>query len=229
MTTLNETSRRQKAVNTVKGKINKVKTIGIISPENPMGEALTKKENEELLAKFIEYMKEGNIRYYKVVGNYNDNQENSFLLYNVALKDLTFLGKEFNQESFIFGVIHDNLVEFNYFEKEDENSEYQNMINKKEIKTIDDLSSTNYTKIGKNFRFRIPFFETVLNEYNFLIDERINLSESYALSYEKYLERAVNETLTPYSRMIARCHLNGCLWNWKDKQIDDEIEVFSEM
>jgi len=56
MNGLNETSRLQKAEKTFKGQTF-VRTLGIISPANPMAKMTSKEENQHLVQKFKDYLK----------------------------------------------------------------------------------------------------------------------------------------------------------------------------
>lgn len=56
MNGLNETSRLQKAEKTFKGQTF-VRTLGIISPANPMEKMTSKEENQRLVQKFKDYLK----------------------------------------------------------------------------------------------------------------------------------------------------------------------------
>lgn len=100
---INENSRAKKAIKSFLGRLKNIRTIGIMSPENPMGIQSSKEENQNLRSKFEGILKQGNIKYYKLKDMYG-NLEHSYFLYNV---DLEFLKKycatdEFNQESFFF-------------------------------------------------------------------------------------------------------------------------------
>ena len=125
---LKETNRRQKSLHDFLGANNDIRTIGIISPENPMGVALTPQENNKRVEKFKSYLQNNKIRFQKVKGRYNTNEqtqhkwqvEHSFLLFNVTVDELKFYGYSFDQESFIFGRFDDNFkkINFEYYQKE---------------------------------------------------------------------------------------------------------------
>ena len=81
---INENSRAKKAIKSFLGRLKNIRTIGIMSPENPMGIQSSKEENQNLRSKFEGILKQGNIKYYKLKGMYG-NLEHSYFLYNVDL------------------------------------------------------------------------------------------------------------------------------------------------
>jgi len=91
-----------RVMTTMRGAIPKIKTIGILTAENPCAQELTPQENNRRNAKLEEILGSFLFGYRKVKGKYG-NLENSFLVNNITKKQLMQLGDEFVQESIIFG------------------------------------------------------------------------------------------------------------------------------
>ena len=79
---VDETSRRQKAQQAIVGQNHRVKTMAIISPENPMGMKAPKEYNNKSMEEMINSLKIGHFKWFKVKGLYND-PENSLIIYLV--------------------------------------------------------------------------------------------------------------------------------------------------
>lgn len=236
---LKETNRRQKSLHDFLGANNDIRTIGIISPENPMGVALTSQENNKRVEKFKSYLQNNKIRFQKVKGRYNTNKqtqqkkqdEHSFLLFNVTVDELKFYGYSFDQESFIFGRFNDNSkkINFEYYQKEVGETPYQ-LLDKCDGFIRRDNADNFYTLLSKNFKFKIPFsiFESIVYNIHNRVEYRKNTSSDYNRKYEFYMERSLNENLTTQSRVLARSILYGAAWAPYDKReemIKEENEI----
>lgn len=93
-----------------RGSNPRVKTIAIISAENPCGSDLSRSENNQLTNKLItrlssdyyDFIEGERIGYRPIKGMYN-NPENSFIINNITKDDAMKIGDDFKQESIIFG------------------------------------------------------------------------------------------------------------------------------
>lgn len=206
---LDETSRRQKAQQAIQGKNRRVKTMAIISAQNPMGtdgSELPKDYNKESHEELLHQLKVGQFRYFVTDGKYG-TRETSVIVYNISLDDTLYLCYHYNQESVIFvDMTDENEVSYQYWEGDDHTSRLRKQYEEHEI--IDATNNEDYyTKISKHFKFRIPFFESVcsytaeLNErsryydVNRLIDECL---ESGWSGKHKYFNRGkINGKLKP--------------------------------
>ena len=160
---ITETSRRQKAQQAIQGKNRRVKTIAIISAQNPMGSDgsdLPKDYNQKSHEELLKNLKIGQYRYFVVSGKYGTS-EISVIVYNISLDETLKLCYHFNQESVIFvDITNGEDVSYQYWEGEDHQSPLKKKYEEHEIINATDDADF-YTKISKKFKFRIPFFEDI--------------------------------------------------------------------
>lgn len=179
---ITETSRKIKARQTLYSKRNAVKQFAIMTPENPMGEALTAEENSKRRKEFERLLNEYGLYAYPVHGVYGI-KEHSYMIFNISLKAAMYLARDFDQISFIMAFVKgENKVEYQYWEKnaseQDKNAkerdkQYINTQTKEEIVRFDNDTVDNYTEIGKGFRFKIPYqFGEAVEAYNDIFDFR---------------------------------------------------------
>ena len=151
----------------------KIKTFAIMSPCNPMGNRLTKKQNEELIHRFKSILKDGNIHYTQVTGYYG-NREESFILYNCAFFEIRRLcgWRCFDQESFIFGFNSDNGVRIQYWERPNSgNTDFRLADTATGIKTIGDFEDYFTKHKGMKFSIDFPTFKESLDNQPDIINE----------------------------------------------------------
>ena len=194
-----ETSRRQKAQQAIKGTNRRVRTMAIISAENPMGKTMSKEYNKQASEELERQLSIGHYRYFRVKGNY-DGIENSLMIYNISLEDTLYLCYKYNQESVIFvDMQNDGEVSYQYWEGDDNHSQLKLQHEEHEIVNATD-DDNYYTQISKHFKFRIPFFEQVEKIYNDLalrendidVDRIITESlESNRTGKSKYFKRGL--------------------------------------
>ena len=172
---LTETTRRQKAEQRfLNGTF--VKTIGIISPENPMGKKVESEENSKYINRFKDYMKNTNTKYFPVKGKYG-NVEQSYMLFNITLEDLKLWASAFKQQSFIYGIVNDGKIHFQYYQMNNKNiyalyDEVDGFIERNEFEDF-------YSATSRHFKFQIPFSKLIscIEEHDNLIKERIKKSD----------------------------------------------------
>lgn len=227
-TLLAETSRRQKAIKNFLGVNNKVKTFGIITAENPMGMKIGSQENVKRNNMLTSFLRSKQYMYYPVRGKYG-NIEHPFMVYNVSLEDMKTIGRTFDQESFIYAEIDNNQgrphVKFSFYKKDF--SENTNIDNGKRLKPsqreyrfieskdvyvrINTESDDDFTAIGRNFKFSIPFdiFSESINRFNNFINERCEKYEEYNNSCERLIRESIQPNRTAHSRRIKRAQLYG--------------------
>jgi len=204
---VNETSRRQKAQQAIQGKNRRVKTIGIISAQNPMGSDgselpsdYNKRSHEELL----DVLKNGQYRFYVTDGMYG-SPERSVMVFNISRDELIKLAYMFNQESAIFvDMTNGDDVSYQYWEGDDHNSPLK--LQREEHEIVDATNGRDfYTKISRKFKFRIPFFECVESYYD--------LIEARTSQYD--VDRLITECVEPgwsgKHRYFCRGKLHGKL------------------
>lgn len=203
---LNETSRRQKAQQAIQGKNRRVKTMAIISAQNPMGtdgSDLPAGYNEDSHDELIDTLKAGQYRYFVTDGMYG-SPEKSVMVFNITLDDTLRYAYMFNQEAVIFVDMTNEEVSYQYWEGDDHQSPLKLQYEEHEI--IDATSDADfYTKISRHFKFRIPFFESVV-KYNEMIESRSSIYD-----VDKLIDECVNGNWSGKHRYHCRGKLHGKL------------------
>lgn len=226
---LNETTRKQKAIQSISGNNKRVKTMAILSPENPMSnkypERLSSKEDESGHTMDFNrgrrddieaYLTIGNFAWFRMKGKYV-NKEKSYIVYNISFEDAEHISKKYNQESFIFITCNNDEVTYQYWEQNGdgkynmthERSEYIDMAD------ADDF----YSKISRKFKFQIPFFDgsddnkEQISEHIETMNRTIakkNLNES---EIEAKINECIDSNRTGKGRYYSRGTLYGGMHN----------------
>lgn len=200
---INETSRKQKAIQAINGDNHRVKTIGILSAENPMGKKATPLYNKQQREELIKDLALGQYKYFKVLGNY-DGFEHSVLVYNIDLETLLLLGNDYNQESVIFVDMtsENGTIDYQYWERSAEGKPLKLKRRKQEI--VDANTDDNYyTQICKHFKFRIPFFES----YEQILKQLNEKSKEY--NVDKLINECLSSVYTGKHKYVTRYKLYG--------------------
>lgn len=200
-----ENSRAKKAFKVVMGLDPNINTIVIISPANPAPQVLSRRENDERVArlewKLRNELKEGGYNYVKVLGKYG-SVEPSFVIYNMSYYEAEDLATEFGQESFIFcefdhsqrGNTHAGKVSARMYMK-DENGDY-NLDDA--FEGILDRNNTQrnltefYTQLSKKMKFNIPFG-----------DDGSTISERLSEGFEKYMTDTLIASHLTHSAIVG--------------------------
>lgn len=199
---LNETSRRQKAQQAIKGKNRRVLTMAILSAENPMGMKADKKYNNESNDELLRHLTIGHYKFFKTKGNY-DGFENSIMIYNIDIDDALYLAYKYNQESLIFvDMQKDDSVSYQFWKGDDNNSKLKLQHEKHEIIDVTDADDY-YTQISKHFKFRIPFFEQVEQ-----IPQELLLKEN-KYNVDRMIVESLDSKRTGKSKYVIRGELYG--------------------
>lgn len=213
---VDETSRRRKAQMALNGKLANVKTICIMSAENPMGNALTPEENKIRRTELETYLTNAHFPWFRIKGKYG-NVEKSHMIYNITLSDALELGKKYNQESIIFIAIeNDGKVSYQYWDK-GETGDYKKQHERNEYLKMDDADDF-YSAISRSFKFQIPFFDgsddagNEMNEQISKLNEKVDSKYLSENDKERYFNNILNEDKTKKCRYESR----GCLFGgWK--------------
>ena len=200
-----ENSRDKKAFKAVMGLDPNINTIVIISPANPAPQVLTRRENDERVArlewKLRNELKEGGYNYVKVLGKYG-SVEPSFVIYNMSYYEAEDLATEFGQESFIFcefdhsqrGNTRAGKVSARMYMK-DENGDY-NLDDA--FEGILDRNNTQrnltefYTQLSKKMKFNIPFG-----------DDGSTISERLSEGFENYMTDTLIASHLTHSAIVG--------------------------
>lgn len=202
---LQETSRRQKAQQAIQGKSRRIKTLAIISAQNPMGSDgsdLPSDYNAKSHAELLDTLRNGMFRYFVVKGKYGSD-ETSVMVYNISLKDTLNLCYRFNQESVIFiDMTNGEKVSYQYWEGKDHNSPLEKQYEESTIiNATDDVDF--YTQISRKFKFRIPFFEDI-QHYLESLNER-----SKSIDVDRLICECVEDKWSGKHKYFCRGKLHG--------------------
>jgi hypothetical protein len=91
----------------MRGIVPSIDSFAIITAENPMAQKLSDVENKELNDKLENNLLSGRYGYKKIRGKYG-NIENPFFINRISKEDALRLGKEYNQESIVYGEKNEN-------------------------------------------------------------------------------------------------------------------------
>jgi len=86
----------------MRGIVPSIDSFAIITAEHPMAQKLSDDENKKLNNKLESKLLSGRYGYKKIRGKYG-NLENPFFINRISKADALRLGKEFNQESIVYG------------------------------------------------------------------------------------------------------------------------------
>ena len=142
-------------INTLAAERENIKTIGMVTAENPMGQQVTPEENKERNEKLESALRQMNLGYRKIRGKFG-NYENSFLIPNIKKEEIIELGNRFEQKSVIWGErVQDKFV-FSYIEGDTTIEQRDVVLFGSDVQKRDDL----YSQSSKGpEKFVIPFFD----------------------------------------------------------------------
>lgn len=215
---LSENSRAKKAQKAFLGQLKNIKTIGIMSPENPMGNELSSAENKELREEFESILKEGNIKFFKIKGKYG-SVEHSYFLYNVSLDFLkrACATDRFNQESFFFcKTKYDEETRktgcvFEYYKKPAKGS---HKLKETSEKYIDATSFEDfYSQIARTFKFSIAMKEfgnlaESTQEYSDCLESRRSSWDDDCYTFDEALDKITDSHYTGFGKWALRGKIN---------------------
>ena len=95
----------------LRGKTN-VRTVGIMSAQNPMASSTTPERNRALDQRLKAILDRDGFGYKVVGGVFSGIDENSVIIYNPTKQDMIDLNIEFNQWGYVFGTKINNKMEF---------------------------------------------------------------------------------------------------------------------
>ena len=112
---LNEESQFRDIIRIITGQRPTIHSVGIMTPENPKGKELSKKENDALLRQFEDKLKSMPIPigYRRIRGKF-ENEERSFIIPNIARDEILQFGRDFEQEAVIWGSMQDGKMIYEY-------------------------------------------------------------------------------------------------------------------
>lgn len=214
---IQETSRRQKASAAMNGWNKNVKTMAILTSENPRfngfsdGDNKTNSDRRENLEKDL---KLGHFAWFPVKGQY-EGKENSYIIYNISLENALYLGQKFGQESIIF--IDGSHCE--YWEQQGD-GKYSKTHERDMSQRLDMTNADDYfTQISRAFKFQIPFFDgsdenqKTMGESVKYVCETIQKRMKTLEEAKKRIENSM-EAKSGYNRFCNRGELYGNNFKW---------------
>jgi len=135
-----------------------VRTIGIITANNPQGRKLTRSQNYDLNRSLLEDLKAHSSGTSSLRGSYGGNIENAFAVVNISRGKLIEFAEKYNQKSVVFGFVRYKdqypYIQFQYIEngkiKEQKSGDFFIPI----MRTTKD-----FLEAIKEGEFEFPFFE----------------------------------------------------------------------
>lgn len=152
---LNETTRRQKLRHSLHNIRTRDLTMGIVSPENPMGEEASEAENRESRREFKADLKNLGLNFFKTKGKYG-SEETSYMIPGISLDKLKSVAKKFGQQSFIFcNRNEEGKFVFEYWEHDTKDAPYEKT--KEETAVLNQQDEEDFYTILGDYKFKIPF------------------------------------------------------------------------
>ena len=152
----------------IKGKqMDNIGTFGIITAENPDSTQVSTSEDRKLNNEIKKRLKLGYYIYVPIDGHFKGNVEHSFLLFNIQLKTLIGLAKEFSQSSFFYCYPVEGGIMNEYWEK-NETGHYE-LINKTTAWENEKDATDDYTIVGGDFKYTMD--PSVLSKVDESIDK----------------------------------------------------------
>ena len=131
----------------------------MMTAENPQAQKATPEQNEMFNAQLEKRLREMILGYRKIRGKFG-NQENSFLIPNIGRDEIIELGREFNQESVIWGSRSEDGTKFVFEYIESASGQTTNerdvVLYDEDVQAREDFYSQSKKAPSK---FVIPFFD----------------------------------------------------------------------
>jgi hypothetical protein len=168
----------------LRGGIRKsIKTIAILTAENPYGKEASKDYNREANDELEVFLTSGRFGYRKIKGSYG-SRENSFIVNNISLSTAIQIGEKFKQDSIVFGEVVEGEPDGVYMtfsmvgtdpKKPDE---YRNAIAENDVFINRNDADDFFSEVGGK-KFVIPFYGTIdrLKDEN---DKFFDLEKDYS-------------------------------------------------
>lgn len=184
----------------LRGKTGRNLEIGILTAENEMGkqlpDAINNKRNELMYKKLTQL----GAKVFRIQGNFEGINENSFLVTGVPLEKMKELSLQFKQKAFIYGNGTDDDMIFHYMELISEDSEEPDYESTQIRRTFvyKPNAKENYS-LYKGVKFVIPFFD---NDYSDVHWEELSDEERGEIPEKEISkEKPVKESMTKINRI----------------------------
>lgn len=100
----------------LEGADSSIRTVGIMTAENPMAQGLTPEENEQIMDDFYRQLDQDGLAYLKIKGHYGENPENSVIIWNISPEKITEYLYNYEQDSVILGVRREDEMIWNWID-----------------------------------------------------------------------------------------------------------------
>jgi hypothetical protein len=152
-----------RVVSTIRGGIDSVDRIVIISAENPMNKKHPAEYNNKAMSRLYSDLESSGYGYVKMKGLY-DRLETSLMINGMSKGEGFRLAKKYKQESYIFGYRKEldenkSVMVFELIHPWDSGS---NMTSRMTIANSDVQDFKNYYSLVKGRKFQIPFYDEML-------------------------------------------------------------------
>lgn len=139
--------------------MNKINFLGLLSANNPRGRKLSHQENNARNMRLLQDINQLGLPY-DITKN---NNEDSFIVYNIIKDKLIELGVKYDQDAVIWGIskldYHDNYYfEFQFIEN--------GLVRSRKTIYVEDEHIEDLIKSIKEGKFTIPFFKDEYDEKN---------------------------------------------------------------
>lgn len=213
---LNEASRSEKdkelkkSMLAITGKLSNIHTILIMSPQNPLGVKADHNYNRNAKKGFEKMLKDGFYAFHKVLGKYGQYEE-SYFVYNISFKDAESLNLRYKQDSFIFITNSDGTLTFDvYKHREGNDGPYYENTGSFTGKVSNEREADDFfTKIGKKFKFSIPFDASVFESMSRFLDDYNDVVENCGEDYKALIAETLDNNFTGNAKFTRRRLLYG--------------------
>lgn len=152
--------------NILRGGIRKsIKTIAILTAENPHGEPASKQYNRDANDELEGFLTTGRFGYRKIKGSYG-SRENSFIVNNISINTAISIGEKFEQDSIVFGEVTDGASDGFYMSFKmigtdpTKPQEFGKVLGENDVFVNRNEAEDFYSEIGGR-KFVIPFYGTL--------------------------------------------------------------------
>lgn len=163
--TVNE-AKYSSVANILRGGIRKnIKTIAILTAENPKGVEAGNEYNKEANQKLKTFLKTARLGYRPIKGSYGTS-ENSFIINNISLDDAIIIGEKFKQDTIVFGEVvggdgNEISMSFKMVGTDpDKPKEFRKVIADNEVFIGRNQAEDFFSEVGGR-KFVIPFYGTI--------------------------------------------------------------------
>ena len=210
------------------GVIPSISAAGILTAENPGGEAADRKSNKENMKALERDLRGMNYGFHKIKGKFG-SEEDSMLVPNMTREDVVALGIKYGQEAVLWGekMTDDNddpFFRFSYIEGDDTVQNRDVSLSGQEVQSRDD-----YFSQVKGRKFFIPFFDDTYESAKFERGDGVQVTYRDEEIPEDPEARKLAESLKRRSRILTESNrTKKSLWHHRG-MINVELKKLSAL